>query len=103
VYHQRVHLFGTLGRLEITIPFNQPQTEPITYLTHDGSSVAGLDATHHEVATNDQYASQAEAFCARIRNEQPTDAPLRDAMTNMSIIDATFRAAQSGRFEPIAR
>jgi predicted dehydrogenase len=101
VYHQRVQIYGTKARIEITIPFNQPQTDPTFYFIHDGSSVGGLDATRVEVAANDQYASQADAFCQRIRNETPTDGPLRDAMTNMAIIDAIFLAAKTGRFEPI--
>ena len=41
VPHQRVHLFGTDGRIEITIPFNQPQDAPTVYLTHDGSTLDG--------------------------------------------------------------
>jgi len=101
VYHQRVNIYGTEGRLEITIPFNQPQDAPCIYLTHHGETVHGLDAVRHEVATNDQYTSQAEAFSKRVREEEPTDGPLRDAMTNMAIIDAVFRSARSGRFEPI--
>jgi predicted dehydrogenase len=102
VYHQRVQIYGTAGRVEITVPFNQPQTEPVTYFTHDGSTVAGLDAPRFDVPTNDQYASQADAFCLRVRNEAPTDGPLRDAMANMAAIDATFLSAQTGQFEPIA-
>jgi predicted dehydrogenase len=101
VPHQRVHLLGTTGRLEITVPFNQPQTDSTTYLTHDGQSLDGLDAQSHTLSANDQYALQADAFCERIRNEPPTDRHLRDAMINMAVIDATFRSAQSGRFEPI--
>jgi predicted dehydrogenase len=101
VYHQRVQIYGTKARIEITIPFNQPQTEPTVYFIHDGSSVAGLDATRVEVPTNDQYASQADAFCARVRNEAPTDGPLRDAMANMATIDAIFLAAKTGRFESV--
>ncbi len=101
VYHQRVHVYGSTGRLEITIPFNQLLDAPMVYLTHEGQSVDGLDAERHEVATNDQYMSQGEAFSLRVRNEQPTDGPLRDAMVNMGIIDAVFRSAQSGMFETI--
>jgi predicted dehydrogenase len=101
VYHQRVQIYGTAGRVEITVPFNQPQTDPVTYFTHDGSSVAGLEAARFDVPANDQYASQADAFCRRVRNETPTDAPLRDAMANMAAIDAVFASADSGRFEPI--
>ncbi len=101
VYHQRVHVFGTTGRLEITIPFNQPQDEPTVYLTHEGQTSHGLDAIVHEVPTNDQYTLQGEAFSRRVRNEQPTTAPLLDAIINMRTIDAIFASAKSGRFEPI--
>jgi predicted dehydrogenase len=101
VFHQRVNVYGTDGRLEITIPFNQPQNDPITYLLHEGQSADGLDARRIEVPTNDQYTSQGEAFSLRVRNEAPTTGPLLDAMTNMRIIDAVFRSAESGRFETV--
>ena len=101
VYHQRVQIYGSEGRLEITIPFNQLEDAPVTYLTHRGESVDGLDARRHVVSTNNQYTSQGEAFSRRVREEEPTDAPLRDALVNMGIIDAVFRAATSGRFETI--
>jgi predicted dehydrogenase len=100
VFHQRVHVIGTEGRLEITIPFNHPQDGPVTYLVSRGESADGLDATRTQVATNDQYTSQAEAFCRRLA-EPPTDGPLRDAMVNMRVIDAVLRSADSGRFETI--
>ncbi len=101
VPHQRVHLYGTEGRIEITIPFNQPQNDTVTYLVHDGTSLHGLDAVPHVVNTADQYTAQADAFCARIRSEAPSTEALRDAMVNMATIDAVFRSASSGRFEPI--
>jgi predicted dehydrogenase len=101
VFHQRVNVYGTDGRLEITIPFNQPQNDPVTYLLHEGQSADGLDARRIEVPANDQYTSQGEAFSLRVRNEAPTPAPLLDAMTNMRIIDAVFRSAESGRFETV--
>jgi predicted dehydrogenase len=101
VFHQRANVFGTNGRLEITIPFNQPQDESVIYMIHEGQSAHGLDARRIEVPMNDQYTSQGEAFSLRVRNEAPTDGPLRDAMVNMSVIDAIFRAASSGQFEVI--
>lgn len=101
VPHQRVHVFGTRGRLEITIPFNQHLDAPCIYLTHRGETVDGLDPARHAVGTADQYTCQGEAFSRRVREEAPTDAALRDAIVNMRIIDAVFRAAASGRFESI--
>ncbi len=101
VFHQRVHVFGTDGRIELTIPFNQPPDEPTVYLVHRGESAHGLDAARHEVATADQYTLQGEGFSRRVRTESPTDAALRDAVVNMRVIDAVFRSAASGRFEQI--
>jgi predicted dehydrogenase len=102
VPHQRVHVFGTSGRLEITIPFNQPQDEPTVYLVHHGQTAAGLDVEVHEVPTSDQYTLQGEAFSRRVREEQPTTSHLLDAVTNMRIIDAVFASVKSGRFETVA-
>jgi predicted dehydrogenase len=98
---QRVHIFGTEGRISITIPFNQPQDAPTIYLMGDGSSLSGLDATQVTVAAADQYMLQAEAFGNLIRTAKPNSKLLDDAQQNMKIIDALFRAEKSGRFEKI--
>jgi predicted dehydrogenase len=100
--YQRIQILGTEGRLEITVPFNQPADEPGVYLMHDGSKhLNGLDTTPTESAVKDQYTAQAEAFGERIRNESPTDGPLRDAIANMRVIDAVFASAKSGRAETV--
>jgi predicted dehydrogenase len=96
-------VIGSEGRLEITIPFNQPQDGPTIYLTHFGQTTHGLDAKEHVVTTNDQYTSQGEAFSLRVRNEAPTRAPLLDAMTNMRITDAVFQSASTRTFVDIAQ
>jgi predicted dehydrogenase len=101
VYHQRVNIYGTEGRLEVTIPFNQPQDAPTIYLTHDGSSDAGLDAVRHEVPTADQYTLLAEAFGRQVRNEAPSSIGLDDAIRNAKVMDALFRAEKSGSFEAV--
>jgi predicted dehydrogenase len=102
VVHQRVHIFGTKGRIEITIPFNQPQDEPTVYLMHDGSSLHGLDAHKFTVPTADQYQLQAEYYSKLIRSgEKPSSKRLEDAIRNMRVIDALFKSVKSGRFEKV--
>jgi predicted dehydrogenase len=102
VVHQRAHIFGTKGRIEITIPFNQPQDEPTVYLMHDGSTLAGLDAKKVTVPTADQYQLQAEYYAKLIRSgEKPSPKRLEDAIRNMRVIDALFRSVKSGRFEKV--
>jgi predicted dehydrogenase len=104
VVHQRAHIFGTNGRLEITIPFNQPQNDPTVYLIHNGSSLHGLDASTFTVPTADQYQLQAEYYCKLIRSgEKPSRKRLDDAIRNMRIIDALFKSERSGRFEKVQR
>ncbi len=96
--HQRVHLFGTKGRLELTIPFNQPQDASLTFFFHDGSSMAGLDAVPTVVPMADQYTLLAEWFCRKVTDEQPSSVGIDDAIANMRVIDAVFRSAASGEF-----
>ena len=104
VVHQRAHIFGTKGRIEITIPFNQPQNDPAIYLMHDGSTPDGLDARRFTVPTADQYQMQAERYCKLIRgSERPSPKRLEDAIGNMRIIDALFKSEKSGRFEKVRR
>jgi predicted dehydrogenase len=100
-YHQRVHLFGTKGRLEIPIPFNQLLDEPMVYLVHRGQSVDGLDAERIVVGAADQYQLQGEAFSRRVRDEVPSGAALADAVANMRVIDAVTRSSRSGLFETV--
>jgi predicted dehydrogenase len=102
VVHQRVHIFGTKGRIEITIPFNQPQDESTVYLMHDGSTLAGLDAKKVTVPTADQYQLQAEYYSKLIRSgEKPSPKRLDDAIRNMRVIDALFKSVKTGRLEKV--
>ncbi len=102
VFHQRVNVYGAAGRLELTIPFNQPQDDSVTYLVHDGRSAHGLDAEQVVVPAADQYTLQGEAFSRRVRAEPPSPEALHDARTNMRVIDAVFASARSGRVEAVA-
>jgi hypothetical protein len=101
VLHQRVHLFGTKGRVEITIPFNQPQDATCTYFTHDGGTLDGLNQEPHVVPIADQYAIEADWFSHLVRTAQPTSTLLDDAIEQAKVLDALFRSEHSGRLEPV--
>lgn len=96
--HQRVTLVGTLGRLEIEIPFNAPPDVPCRYWVTDAEG--GTREVALPVA--DQYQLQAEAFSRLVREERPGAAGLDDAAMNMRILDALFASERSGRFETVA-
>ena len=42
-----------------------------------------------------------DVFAELVRTGAPPPFPLEDAIRNMAVIDATFRAAASGRFEAV--
>lgn len=93
---QRVMLFGTEGRIEVEIPFNAPADRPCRLLVEDGSGARTV-----EVPVADQYALQADAFSRAVRGAGPVPVPLEDAIANMVVIDALFRAAETGCGVPL--
>ncbi len=98
--HQRVTIAGTKGRIEIVTPFNAPQMEATRILVDDGSQLGGASAVEEVIPPADQYAEQADAFARAVLGETDLPYGIDDALANMQIIDAIFRAEQSGRWEP---
>jgi predicted dehydrogenase len=47
----------------------------------------------------DQYTIQGDEFSRAIRGEREVPVPLEDAIANMTVIEAIFRAAESGKWE----
>ena len=97
--HQRVTIVGTKARLEILIPFNAPNASPCRIVLDDGRDLAGGGAVVEEFPVNDQYGLQGDAFSRAVRGEQALEFPIEDAVLNMRVIDAAFRAGASGQWE----
>jgi predicted dehydrogenase len=91
---QRVHIYGTEGRLLVEIPFNIPPDRPSRVL-----SIAGGDPpvdpkiVTHQVEAADQYAVQADAFSRSIREETPVPTPPGDAVANLEVMERIFADA----------
>ena len=90
--YQRVHIFGTGGRIEIEIPFNIPtDAETKVFLSVRGeSSIASVTETIVFPA-QDQYTIQAELFADAILNDSEVADPPKDAVANMRVIDSILR------------
>jgi predicted dehydrogenase len=92
---QRVHIYGTEGRVAIAIPFNIPPDRPT-----EVSVTAGGDppvAPNTEVLTfepADQYAVQAEAFASAVLDGGPVPLPPEDSIANIRVIEAIVAAAE---------
>lgn len=101
VSYQRVNVFGTEGRIEIEIPFNAPPDRPCRIWMDDGAALGGRAAKETTFPVVDQYGLQAEAFSRAVRAGGAFEGSIESAVKNMRVIDALFRAGESGRWEKV--
>jgi predicted dehydrogenase len=89
---QRVHVYGTEGRISIGIPFNIPPDAP----THVSISAGGdppvrPDTEVLEFGPADPYRVQAERFATAVLDGSPVPIPPSDAVANLRVIEELFR------------
>lgn len=91
--YQRVHIFGTKGRIEIEIPFNAPPDKPCRiWLQAQGN----LKELTFDIC--DQYAIQGELFSQAVIDDTPVPTPLEDAIANMKVIEAVVASAKQSQW-----
>jgi len=95
-YFQRMHFLGASGRVEVEVPWNAPNDRPCRIIIAD---VMGAAPRVEEFPVVDQYTIQGDEFSRAIRGEREVPVPLEDAIKNMAVIEAIFRAAKSCRWE----
>jgi predicted dehydrogenase len=89
---QRVHIYGTEGRISIAIPFNIPPDRPTNvFVTSGGDPPVSPDTTTLTFEPADMYAIQAERFANAVLDDQPLPIPPDDSIENMRVIEAIFR------------
>jgi len=90
---QRVHVYGTDGRISIGIPFNIPPDRPTQiFVTHGGQPPVNPATETITFETADPYSVEAAAFAAAILDGGPTPLPPQDAVANLRVIERLFRA-----------
>ncbi|MFQ5738796.1 MAG: Gfo/Idh/MocA family protein [Acidobacteriota bacterium] len=89
--YQRVHIFGTRGRIEIEIPFNAPPERPCRIWLQRRAEILEV-----QLDKCDQYTVQGDLFSRAVLEDTPVPTPLEDAVANMRVIDALFSSAESG-------
>ena len=99
VPYQRVHFFGTKGRIEIEIPFNAPRERPTRLFIDDGSDILGSGIATETFPTCDQYTLQGDAFSRAILEGTPIPVSLEEGIANMAVIDAIFHSAECGEWQ----
>ena len=94
---QRVHIYGTDGRISIGIPFNIPPDRPTEIVvTSGGDPPVSPDSETLTFPTADPYTIQAERFANAVLDDQPVPIPPEDAIANLRVIEAVFRAGGRG-------
>jgi predicted dehydrogenase len=91
---QRVHIYGSKGRISIEIPFNIPADQPARISISQGGNLPNDPSIETEVfEPMDPYTSQADAFADLILGRSQPAIPLDDGVRNMTVIDSVFATA----------
>jgi predicted dehydrogenase len=89
---QRVHVYGTRGRISLEIPFNIPPDLPTRVFVSSGGDPPVRPET--ETLTfdpADEYQIQAERFASAVLDGTPVPTPPEDAVANLRVIEELFR------------
>jgi predicted dehydrogenase len=93
---QRVHVYGTKGRISVGIPFNIPPDRPTEiWLTAGGDPPVAPATEILRFDTADPYAVEAEQFAAAVLDGLPVPTPPEDAAANLRVIERIFSAADA--------
>jgi predicted dehydrogenase len=98
-FYQRIHLFGTRGRIEIEIPFNAPPDHPCRVFLDQRGDISGKGIEEIRLDPCNQYTIQGDLFSRAVLEGTDVPVPLEDAVVNMECIEAVFRSGESGHWE----
>ena len=96
VYHQRIQILGSKGRIEMEMPFNPPPDRVCRLLIDTGVDLWGGGIRVEEFPPSDQYTIQADHFSRAVRGLGEVPTPLEDSLANTAVIEAVFESARSG-------
>jgi predicted dehydrogenase len=99
VPYQRMQFLGTTGRIEVEIPFNIPVDTPSRLFIDDGTNLYGENIEMIEFEATNQYTVQGDLFAKAILENRDQVLSLEDSFGNMSVLDAIFLSAKTGRQE----
>jgi predicted dehydrogenase len=93
---QRVHIYGTEGRISIAIPFNIPPERPtVVHVTAGGDPPVAPATETLTFPAADAYGAEADAFASAILDGTPLPFTPDDAVANLQVIERIFAAAAS--------
>jgi predicted dehydrogenase len=97
---QRVHVYGTEGRVSVEIPFNIPPDRPThIFITSGGDPPVNPSTERVTFEMADPYAVEAESFAAAVLDGSPIPVPPVDAVANLRVIERLFGAAARAQLQ----
>ncbi len=93
---QRAQVFGSKGRIELQIPFNQPPDQPARISVDSGADILGGGIKTEDLPARDQYTIQGDLFSKAVTEGGEVPTPLEDSLRNMAVIEALYRSAADG-------
>lgn len=97
VYHQRVQILGTKGRIEVEVPFNALPDRSTRLLIDNGKDLYRGGIREEEIPACNQFQIQGDLFSRAIRGMGEVPTPLEDSIGNTAVIEAIFESARTGR------
>ena len=92
---QRVHVYGTSGRISIGIPFNIPPDRPTqVFLTSGGDPPVAPDTEVMTFPVADPYGVEFELFAAAILDGGTVPYPAADAIANLEVMERLVAGAE---------
>ena len=90
---QRVHIYGTEGRISLEIPFNIPPDRPTrVFVTAGGDPPVRPDTQVLTFDPANEYTIQAEGFAAAVLDGGEVPIPPSDAVGNLRVIEELLRS-----------
>ena len=80
VPYQRIHFFGTKGRIEMEIPFNAPPDRPTRLFIDIGGDLFGGGIATETFPVCDQYTLQGDAFSKAVLENTEVPVSIEDAI-----------------------
>ena len=94
---QRVHVYGTEGRISVGIPFNIPPELPTqVHVTAGGDPPVAPATETLTFPPADPYGVEADVFAAAILDGTPLPFSPDDAVANLRVLERIFAAAEAG-------
>ncbi len=98
-YYQRIQIFGTLGLIELRIPFNAPPDRDCEIVIDTSKDPFGSERELQTFPVCNQYTIQGDRFSKAVLDGTDVPDSLEDSIRNMECMEAVFRSAEWGRWE----